>query len=325
MDPIFLGVLVILAFLITFALATSFFFFFVESPLSRRKMMTRLSALQEVTARGEELPEVLRKELLSDMPFLQNLLTSAPGVRNLKMFLDQAAIQMQMGTFILCCVGLALLGLAITFLAGLPFYLAFAAAGLGGAIPFIVASVMRQLRFDKFEEQFPEAMDLLGRAVRAGHAFTTGFELIGKELPDPVGHEFRIAFQQQSLGLPLKDALGNLATRMPLPDIRIFVSSLQIQRETGGNLGEILDTMSHIVRERFKLRRQIRIYTAEGRLSMYFLTAIPIVAFLGLQLLQPQYLAPMLTDRRGHIGLAVAVILQVIGYFVISRIIKIRI
>src|SRR5688572_2914691 len=131
MDPIFLGVLVILAFLITFALATSFFFFFVESPLSRRKMMTRLSALQEVTARGEELPEVLRKELLSDMPFLQNLLTSAPGVRNLKMFLDQAAIQMQMGTFILCCVGLALLGLAVTFLAGLPFYLAFAAAGLG--------------------------------------------------------------------------------------------------------------------------------------------------------------------------------------------------
>ena len=318
-------ILVIVAFIVTFALATSFFFFFVETPLARRKMMTRLSALQEVSVRGEEVPEVLRKELLSDMPFLHNLLTTAPGIRHLKLFLDQAAIQMQVGKFVLIAVGLAFVGLLITLAIGLPIYLAVFGMALGGAIPFIVASIMRQQRFDKFEEQFPEAMDLLGRAVRAGHAFTTGFELIGKELPDPVGHEFRIAFQQQSLGLPLKEALGNLAVRMPLPDIRIFVSSLQIQRESGGNLGEILDTLSEIVRERFKLRRQIRIYTAEGRLSMYFLTAIPIVAFLALMLFQPDYLAPMLTDRRGHIGLAVAVILQVIGYFVINRIIKIKI
>ena len=318
-------VIVALAFIVTFALATSFFFFFVETPLARRKMMTRLSALQEVSVRGEEVPEVLRKELLSDMPFLHNLLTTAPGIRHLKLFLDQAAIQMQVGKFVLIAVGLAFVGLLITLAIGLPIYLAVFGVAIGAAIPFIVASIMRQQRFDKFEEQFPEAMDLLGRAVRAGHAFTTGFELIGKELPDPVGHEFRIAFQQQSLGLPLKEALGNLAVRMPLPDIRIFVSSLQIQRESGGNLGEILDTLSEIVRERFKLRRQIRIYTAEGRLSMYFLTAIPIVAFLALMLFQPDYLAPMLTDRRGHIGLAVAVILQVIGYFVINRIIKIKI
>jgi tight adherence protein B len=320
-----LPILAILAFVITFALATSFFFFFVEAPMARRKMMTRLSALQEVAARGEELPDVLRKELLSDMPVLNNILATAPGIRNLRLFLEQAAIQMQVGTFVLICLGLAALGLTVALITGLPIYLAILGAALGGGIPFIVASVMRQSRFDKFEEQFPEAMDLLGRAVRAGHAFTTGFELIGKEMPDPVGQEFRIAFQQQSLGLPLKDALGNLAVRVPLPDTRIFVSSLQIQRETGGNLGEILDTMSAIVRERFKLRRQIRIYTAEGRLSMYFLTAIPIVAFLALWLLQPEYLAPMLTDRRGHIGLAVAVILQVIGYIVISRIIKIKV
>jgi tight adherence protein B len=322
---VWLPVVAILAFIITFALAVSFLFFFVETPLARRKMMTRLSALQEVSARGEEVPDVLRREMLSDMPFLNSLLATAPGIRNLKLFLDQAAIQMQIGTFVLICVGLMLLGLAITFVIGLPFYLAAAGAALGFAIPFMVASVIRQRRFDRFEEQFPEAMDLLGRAVRAGHAFTTGFELIGKELPDPVGHEFRIAFQQQSLGLPLKDALGNMAVRMPLPDIRIFVSSLQIQRESGGNLGEVLDTMSEIVRERFKLRRQIRTYTAEGRLSMYFLTAIPIVAFLGLLLLQPGYLSPMLTDHRGHVGLAVAVILQVIGYIVISRIIKIKV
>lgn len=320
-----LPVLTIIVFLITFALATSLFFLFVETPLARRKMMTRLTALQEVSVRNEDIPDVLRRELLSDMPLLNRILATAPGITNLRLLLEQAAIEMQVGTFVLICVALAFAGLAITFFIGFPIYLAVVAAVLGSVIPFLVASFLRQRRFDKFEEQFPEAMELLGRAVRAGHAFTTGFELIGKELPDPLGEEFRTAFQQQSLGLPLKDALGNLAVRMPLPDVRIFVSSLQIQRESGGNLGEILDTLSHIVRERFKLRRQVRIYTAEGRLSMYMLTAIPIVAFLGLLLLQPEYLAPMLTDRRGHIGLAVAVILQVIGYIVISRIIKIKI
>src|SRR5262245_31750698 len=152
-----LPVIAILAFVITFALATSFFFFFVETPLARRKMMTRLSALQEVHARGEELPDVLRKEMLSDMPFLNNLLANAPGIRGLKLLLDQAAIEMQIGTFVLICIGLMGLGLAVTFLLNLPFYLVVPGAALGGAIPFFVASVMRQRRFDKFEEQFPEA------------------------------------------------------------------------------------------------------------------------------------------------------------------------
>jgi tight adherence protein B len=320
-----LPVLTVIIFLVTLALATSFIFFFVETPLARRKMMTRLSALQEASIRSEELPDVLRKELLSDMPFFNRILATAPGIRDLRLCLEQASIKMQVGTFVLICVAAMLFTLVITLVLGLPAFLTIGISLLAATIPFIVAFTIRQRRFDTFEEQFPEAMDLLGRAVRAGHAFTTGFELIGKELPDPLGEEFRIAYQQQSLGVPLKDSLGNLALRMPLPDVRIFVSALQIQRESGGNLAEILDIMSHIIRERFKLRRQVRIYTAEGRLSMYMLTAIPVVAFLGLELLQPEYLAPMLTDPRGHVGLGVAVVLQVIGYFVISRVIKIKI
>ena len=320
-----LPLLTLVIFLVTLALATSFLFFFVESPLARRKMMTRLTALQEVAARNEDLPEVLRKELLSDIPAFNRMLAGVPGARNLRLFLEQGAVRMQVGNFLLICLGLMVFAFVLPLAVGFPALLCLAIGLIGGVVPFLVASVMRQRRFNKFEEQFPEAMDLLGRAVRAGHAFTTGFELIGKELPDPVGEEFQIAFQQQSLGLPLKDALGNLATRVPLPDVRIFVSSLQIQRESGGNLGEILDTMSHIVRERFKLRRQIRIYTAEGRLSMYILSAIPVVALIGLELIHPDYVAPLFNDPRGHIALAVAVILQIIGYIVISRIIKIKI
>jgi tight adherence protein B len=320
-----LSILSILIFGITMALALSFFYFFVEAPLARRKMMTRLAAIQEVAVRNDDVPDILRRELLSDVPFLNRLLATVPGIPRLRLLMDQGAIRMQVGTFVLIVLAAAIFALVVTLAIDLPILECAAAFLVAGCLPFLFIAAVRQKRFHKFEEQFPEAIDLLGRAVRAGHAFTTGFELIAKELPDPVGEEFRIAFQQQNLGLPLRDALENMAIRMPLPDVRIFVSSLQIQRESGGNLGEILDTLSYVIRERFKLRRQIRIFTAEGRLSMYMLTAIPFAALLALQILKPDYLRPMFTDPRGHTALAAAAILQVIGYIVISRIIKIKI
>ena len=321
-----LPVLVVLIFLVTLGLASAFLLFFVQSPLARRKMVARLGAFQEVTVRGTDaVPEIMRKDTHSDVPLLNAILSTAPGTKDLTMFLQQAAIKMQVGTFLLISAGLVLFVFVSLFVLRFPVYIAVLAAVVAGGAPWLVATTKRRRRFNKFEEQFPEAMDLLGRAVRAGHAFTTGFELIGKELADPVGEEFRIAFQQQSIGMSLKDALGNLATRMPLPDVLVFVSSLQIQRESGGNLGEILDTMSEIVRERFKLRRQIRIFTAEGRMSMYMLSAIPFIAMLGLELLQPEYLAPMFSDPRGQMALAVGGVLQIIGYLVISRIVNIKI
>jgi tight adherence protein B len=318
-------ILSIVIFAVTLGLALSFFYFFVDSPLKRRKMMTRLTAIQQVQARNDDLPDVLRRELLSDIPLINRVLATAPGIPQLRLFLEQGAVRMQVGTFLLIVAGLPVFTFVLALAIGRPFYQCSVAALLSPALPFAITAVMRQRRFDKFEEQFPEAMDLLGRAVRAGHAFTTGFELIGKELPDPLGEEFRLAFQQQNLGLPLRDALQNMAARMPLPDVRIFVSSLQIQRESGGNLGEILDMMSYVVRERFKLRRQIRTFTAEGRMSSYMLTAIPFAALLGMQLLQPDYLRPLFTDPRGQMALTVGAVLQVIGYLVINKIIKIKV
>jgi len=303
----------------------SLLYVLVETPLARRKMMTRLAAVQEVAARNEEIPDVLRKELLSDVPALHRILAKVPGIARLRLFLEQGAIQMQVGNFVLISIAISLFVLFVVLVVGLPLYEALPAAIGAGAIPTVIASAIRQRRFNKFEEQFPEAMDFLGRAVRAGHAFTTGFELIANELPPPVGEEFRITFQQQKLGLPFRDALQNLAVRVPLPDVRIFISSLQIQRDSGGNLGEILDTMSTVVRERFKLRRQIKIYTAEGRLSSYVLTALPFAALIALYFLQRDYVMPMFTEARGQRMLITAAILQVIGYFVIGRIIKIKV
>jgi tight adherence protein B len=256
---------------------------------------------------------------------LNDLLTAIPGMQQLSLTLQQAAVRMPAGSFVLIVFGLALLGFTAGVVLQLPLTARLPVFIIPPIVPFFVISSMRQRRLNRFEELFPDAIDLLARAVRSSHAFTTGFELIGTEMPDPVGEEFRLTYQQQKLGLPLREALKNLMTRMPLPDVRIFVSALQIQRESGGNLGEILDTLSEVIRERFKLMRQVRIHTAEGRMTMYVLSAIPFGAGLLLYIVKPDYMKLLFTDPRGQSALGVAAGLQIIGYFVIGRIIRIKV
>ena len=213
---------------------------------------------------------------------------------------------------------LLLISFLVAFFAGLTGWLlkypypGFLLPALGfGAVPFGVVAYRRQRRFRKMEEQFPDAMDLLSRAVRAGHAFTTGLQLIGAELSEPVAGEFRRVFEQQNFGLPLRDAMKNLLTRVPLPDIHVFVTALLIQRDTGGNLAEILDNLSRVIRVRFKLMRQVRVYTAQGQMSMLVLLTLPPLAALALALTSPQYLAPLFTDLLGRQTLAGSTALDV--------------
>jgi tight adherence protein B len=168
-------------------------------------------------------------------------------------------------------------------------------------------------------------MDMLARAVTAGYAFTSGLELIAKEMSDPLAHEFRVTYEQQNLGLPLREALGNLAVRMPLPDVKILVALLQIQQESGGNLAEMLNNLSAVVRERFKLLRQVRVYTAEGRLSMFILTALPPIAALLFLFINPDYVMPLFTEPVGHRMLAAAAVMQVAGYLVIKKIVHLKV
>ncbi|TDI17787.1 MAG: type II secretion system F family protein, partial [Acidobacteria bacterium] len=194
-------------------------------------------------------------------------------------------------------------------------------SALGAAlIPLLVVSVKRNQRFSKFEELFPDALDLLARAVRAGHAFTTGFELIATEMPEPVAEEFRITYDQQNLGLPLREALQNLIERVPGGDVRLFVTALQIQRESGGNLAEILDNLSEVIRARFTLYRHIKTVTAEGRMSLYFLMVLPIATGILMYLTNPDYMTPLFQEPLGHQLLEVAAGLQILGYFVIRKI-----
>jgi tight adherence protein B len=202
---------------------------------------------------------------------------------------------------------------------------AIAAALAGVSLPFLWLSRQRSRRMKRFEEQFPEALDLLSRAIRAGHAFQTAMGMVADELPAPVGVEFKKAFDQQNFGLPLRDALTQLSERVPSLDVRFFVTSVTIQRETGGNLSEILDNLARVVRERFKIRRQVRVHTAHGRFTGYVLLALPAALGLALTWISPEHMKLLFNERLGQMLLMVAIVMQTVGFIWIRQVIKIEV
>jgi tight adherence protein B len=229
------------------------------------------------------------------------------------------------GNFLALCMGSGVLAaLVIVVLTKTP-AIAWAALVIGAFLPYAVVSYRRQKRFEKIEELFPEAIDTLARAVRAGHAFTTALEMISNEISEPLASEFRQLYEEQKFGMPVRDALMNLTQRVPLVDVKFFVTAVMLQRETGGNLAEILDNLSYVIRERFKIQRQVRVHTAQGRLTMALLMAMPPTVVAVLLMFSPDFVKPLFYDPYGHILLVVAITLQTIGYFVIRKIIKIQV
>jgi tight adherence protein B len=200
-----------------------------------------------------------------------------------------------------------------------------AGAALGFSMPFIVLRVKRTRRLRRFEEEFPEALDLISRALKAGHAFATGLKMVADEMKEPVGPEFRKTFDEQNFGLPLKDALENLTLRIPILDMRFFATAVLIQRETGGNLSEILENLAHVVRERFKILRQVRVYTAHGRLTGYVLLALPAVLAIALSFINPEHMNLLFRERIGQILLMVAMGMQTAGFIWIRQVVKIEV
>ncbi len=294
----------------------------MERSSARKRMGVRLAAMQESSPlpATELEADLIRHEVLSENTVLNRILSEIPAISRLQLLLRQAGLQMGVPALLLGSLILALFGFLLGWMASLPALLLGLSALGAGTIPLLVVAYKRRQRFSKFEELFPDALDLLARAVRAGHAFTTGFELIATEMPEPVAEEFRITYDQQNLGLPMKEALQNMIERVPGGDVRLFVTALQIQRESGGNLAEILDNLSLVIRERFKLYRHIKTSTAEGRISLYFLMGLPIATGFFMYLTNPEYMLPLIEEPLGRQFLQVAVGLQIIGYFVIRKI-----
>jgi tight adherence protein B len=298
---------------------------FDQRKAQARVLRDRLSAVQKTPDQAVPDAALLRDELLSRIPAFDTFLRRSERVSLLQKVLAQGSLDVRAGNFLMLCVASALVLAVIAFIAGGSLLFGWVGLVLGFFIPYAYATHMRKKRFQKFEEKFPEAIDTLARAVRAGHAFTTALEMIANEVSEPVAGEFRQLYEEQKFGLPVRDALLNLADRIPLVDVKFFITAVMLQRETGGNLAEILDNLSYVIRERFKILRQVRVHTAQGRLTMMLLMALPPSIVVIMQILNPGFIRPLFTDPIGHALIVGGITLQTIGYFVIRKIIAIQV
>jgi tight adherence protein B len=290
-----------------------------------RILRERLKAVDSAARRGSPDVDILRDELLSGIPALNKLLARWSRSSRLQLLLDQAAMRLRPGKFLLISACTAVAGASLAL--ALTHMVVFSAAGfVGGAIlPIAYAFFLRQQRFKRFEAMFPQAIELLVRSTRAGHPFTTSLELIGTEMADPIAGEFRRIHEEQKFGLPIRDALLNLAERVPIMDVKFFITSLMLQRETGGNLAEILEQLAYVIRERFRILRQVRVYTAQGRLTMMILMALPPGLVLFMSVSNPDFMKPLFHDPMGHFLIGLGLLLQTIGFLVIRKIIEIKV
>ena len=306
-------------------------FFAVATIIDRRNAQARV--IKERLANERKAPEraaeeelaLLRDEQLSDIPAIDTFLRRSQRVTDLQKLLAQAGMSMRAGNFLGFSALSGLAATLIVYVLGKRVEFAWIALLIGFIIPYSYASIRRNKRFEKFEELFPQAIDTLARAVRAGHAFTTALEMITNEIAEPVSGEFRQLYEEQKFGMPVRDALMNLTERVPLVDVKFFVTAVMLQRETGGNLAEILDNLSYVIRERFKIQRQVRVYTAQGRLTMALLMGMPPIIVMVMLLLNPSFIRPLFSDPIGHTLLVLGITLQTIGYFVIRKIIRIQV
>ena len=272
-----------------------------------------------------ETATVVRKAADSPLPVIDKLLHGSGLGGRLGALIEQAGASTTPAAVIVFSLVLAAALGGVAFMLAKVALVALATAIIGLVLPVGYLAQRRGARRRRFEEQFPEALDLLSRALRAGHAFQSALGMVADELPDPVGPEFKKVFEQQNFGLPLTDALNELAARTRLLDVRFFVTAVTIQRETGGNLSEILDNLAEVVRERFKLLRQVRVHTAHGRFTGYVLLALPACLGMALYFINADHMNTLFNHPVGRTMLVGAGVMQTVGYFWIRQVIKIEV
>ena len=281
-------------------------------------------ALQASAARPDEAIQIRREDTIGGSPLINDLLSSLNVMKKLDVMLRQGDTNITVTRLLLFCV-------IAGVMAGLAAYtvfnpvLALILAVVGAALPLLFAANKRKRRLEKFNAQLPDTLDLLSRSLSVGHAFSESLHQVAAEMPDPIATEFRITFEEQKLGLSTKAALDRLAERIPLLDLRLCITAIHIQRETGGNLGEILEKVSHTIRARYKLMEDFRTMTTASRGSAWILCGLPFLIILLLTFLNPDYMSVLLKETRGHYVLAVAAVLQILGVITINRILAIKV
>ena len=311
-------------FILVLAIVLGAYWAFVLRPeqMSERAVRSRLKGRGTQNLR---VTLVKARERMSGIGSLDATLSrTGDALEPLSELLAQSGLKMTLGTLILASIFAAVATMAVVsrFVPSAPVMLG---AGVAAAfLPYLYVKRTAAKRLAVFEEQFPEAIDLIARALRAGHALPTALQMVSDEIPAPVGNEFRLLFDQQNFGMSLPEALKAFGARIPLIDARFFVTAVLTQREMGGNLSEVLDKLSAVIRDRFKVKRQVRAVTAHGRITGWILTALPPVLALILNVVSPSFMTPLFTDSLGIKMLAAGCVMQVTGTLIIRKLVNIR-
>jgi tight adherence protein B len=291
----------------------------------RRAVRERVGEMLESAVDDSRGQSGLFRESRADVPTVFDAIAARfPRFASIPTLLENADVSWSPQMFLLLVAGGGLAGFLMALAAG-NFLLAIPLTAAGAWIPFLVLKIRRNRRLAKFEEAFPESIDMLGRAIRAGHPLSAGIQMVGQEMTGPVGMEFRSMFEEQRFGVPFTDVLMGLVDRVDLVDVRIFSTAVLVQREVGGNLAEILDNISTMIRARFKIRRQLRTYTAQGRMSGLVVGLMPFVVGLAFYAINPEYVRVLFEHHLGRLMLAFGITMQILGYLWIRKIVNIEI
>ena len=322
-----LGLLVILVFFVGAGAVVGVYLLMASRPDAalRRTVGDRLQQIGGAPSPADSADSLFRTTTSGPVPLIDRVAKHAVKGLAVERWVEQSGLRLTISGLFMIALGLGVLFAMIGMGIDHRWWSALAGFALGVAAPFMFVKSKRSARLNKFEEQFPEALDLMARSIRAGHAFGAGMKMVSDEMHEPVGPEFRKSFEEQNFGLSMKESLNNLAMRVPLLDVRFFATAVLIQRDTGGNLAEILDNLANVVRERFKIRRQVRVHTAHGRYTGYVLLALPAFLAMALQVINPEHMEGLFKDRIGQTLIVTAIVMQSIGWFWISRVVKIEV
>lgn len=290
----------------------------------KRRVRRRLRTLSAGGYEKETI-SILRKTTLSDIPWFHRLLMATPLTLRINRLLEMANAQRPLAVYLLFSLLLAALGFILGMYRSPLLYMRILLALFGALLPFFYLVWLKKKRMAKFERQLPDALDLIARSLKAGHAFSSGLKMTADEFDDPIGTEFGKTLDEINFGVGVDDALKSMAERVDCPDLKFFVVSVIIQRETGGNLAEIMESLALLIRERFKLLGKVRILAAEGKLSAYILLALPFFMAGYFILVKPEYMKLLLEDPIGHRMIIVALIMMTVGTIVMRKMIQIRI
>jgi tight adherence protein B len=290
----------------------------------RVKIRKRLRKLTVVES-GPDGAEILKKRTLSDIPFLNALLGSFPGLSSLDRLMVQANATYPMGFYILLSLLLAVVGLLIGSQLAPNTLLAILLALILGGAPYVHLVRLKRRRSEKFKKQMPDGLDLIARSLKAGHAFSGGISMAAEEFDDPLGPEFSEMLDEINFGVSVPEALKNLTTRIECEEIKYFAMGVILQRETGGNLAELIQTLANLIREKFKFEGKVRVLSAEGKLSGVILTVLPFLVAGWIWMTNPQYLAPLVGEPFGRGLLLLAGIFMIVGILIMKRMVSIKV